>query len=289
MAFKSRAQAYYQLTKPGIIQGNLLTAAAGFFLAARRHPNWTLLLATLLGITLVIGSSCVANNYIDRELDKKMARTKSRALATGVISVRSALIYATLLGLGGFTLLIIYTNWLTVGIGALAMVDYVVFYGLSKRRYPAGTLVGSISGAAPPVAGYTAVTGHLDGAALLLFVILVCWQMPHFYAIATYRLKDYKAASLPVLPVKKGVAATKRYVVGYVVAFIIATMLLYVFGYVGWIYAVVMTLLGTVWLGKGIKGFRATDTSKWARGMFLFSLIVITTLCIMIPIGAIFR
>lgn len=289
MDFSNRAQAYYKLTKPGIIYGNIMTAVAGFFLAARTHPRVGLLVATLAGIALVIGASSVANNYIDRNLDKKMSRTKNRAMAAGTISSRSALIYGIILGVVGFAILAVYTNWLTVGIGVIATLDYVVLYGITKRRFPAGTLVGSISGAAPPVAGYTAVTGHLDVAALLLFVILVCWQMPHFYAIATYRLKDYKATGLPVLPAKKGVAVTKRYILGYVIAFIVVAMLLYVFGYVGWIYAVLMAILGAIWLGKAIKGFHAPNPAKWARGMFLFSLIVITVLCIMIPVGAIWR
>lgn len=282
-------KAYYQLVKPGIIYGNILTAVAGFFLAARAHPDWVLLAATLAGIALVIGSSCVVNNYIDRDLDKKMVRTRGRALAAGTINGRNALIYAAVLGVAGFGLLIAYTNWLTVAIGVVATLDYVVLYALTKRRFPAGTLVGSISGAAPPVAGYTAVTGHLDGAALLLFVILVCWQMPHFYAIATYRLKDYKAAGLPVLPVKKGVPAAKRYIVGYIIAFIVAVMLLFAFGYVGWIYAAVMALVSAAWLGKALKGFAAPDNIKWARSIFGFSLIVITTLCIITPIAAIWR
>jgi protoheme IX farnesyltransferase len=278
-------RAYYRLTKPGIIYGNLLTAAAGFLLASKWHIHFILFISTLAGTALVIASACVFNNYIDRGLDVKMARTKKRATVTGLISGRKTLIYASVLGFLGFILLALETNWLTFFIGVVAFIVYVVFYGIGKRRSTHGTLVGSIAGAAPIVAGYCAVTDQFNGGAIILFLILACWQMPHFYAIAMFRFDDYRAAGLPVLPVKKGMQAAKIQIVVYIVVFIIATSLLTIFGYTGYIYLIVMLLLGLVWLYRGIQGFHAVDDIKWARKMFFLSLIIILGVSAMTSVG----
>ncbi len=277
---------YYDLTKPGIIRGNLLTALAGFLLAAQGTINLRLLLAILAGTTLMIASGCVFNNYLDRHIDKLMARTNRRALVLGSVSKIQALSYATILGLVGFAILVRYTNWLTTLIGLLALFFYVVVYGLAKRRSIHGTIVGSLPGAASIVAGYTAVTGRLDTTSLLLFLIMVSWQMPHFYAIALYRYDDYKTAKLPVLPVKKGVSATKTQIMLYVAGFTIAAAALSIFGYAGRFYMVVALLLGLSWLGFGLKTYAITASKKWGRQMFLFSLVVITVLCLALSIDS---
>ncbi|MEK7152664.1 MAG: UbiA family prenyltransferase, partial [Patescibacteria group bacterium] len=202
-------------------------------------------------------------------------------------SGRSAVIYATLLGITGFAVLVEFVNLLTVAIGFGALFFYVVVYGFWKRRSTLGTVIGSIAGATPPAAGYCAVTNNIDTGAAILFLILVCWQMPHFYSIAVYRLRDYAAASLPVLPVKKGIHITKIYIVLYITAFIGAAQLLTIYGYTGYTYAVVLAILGLAWLWKAIRGFNAPDYKRWARTMFLFSLIVITTLSSVIAANAV--
>ncbi len=276
---------YYQLTKPGIIYGNILNALAGFFLASRWQFSFGLLAATLGGMALVIASACVFNNYLDRGIDAKMARTKKRALVAGTISSASALSFATMLGALGFTILTVYTNAVTTSLGLLAVFTYVVLYGIFKRRSVHGTVVGSVAGALPPVAAYVAVTNHLDSGAVIVFFIYTLWQMPHFYAIAMYRLKDYKAAGLPVLPVKYGLHAAKLQIMFYIVAFTITSLLLTSFGYTGYIYFVVMAGAGLYWLSKGLKGFEAKDNDKWARGMFGTSLLVVMILAVMLSIG----
>jgi protoheme IX farnesyltransferase len=232
---KEKIATYYQLTKPGIIYGNALPTIAGFFLASKTHINFFVLLAVLVGQSLIIASACVFNNYIDRDIDKKMARTKNRALVRGTLSASSALVYATLLGLIGVAILTAYTNILTVFIGVVGLIVYVVLYGITKRRGPYGTIVGSISGAMPPVAGYTAVSNNLDAAAIILFLILIFWQMPHFYAIAMYRLKDYTAAHIPVLPAKTSMHRTKVHIMVYVIGFILTSLALSVAGYMGFL------------------------------------------------------
>jgi protoheme IX farnesyltransferase len=276
---------YYQLTKPGIIRGNAVPAIAGFFLAARGNVSYLLLLETLLGISLVIASGCVFNNYLDRKIDKKMARTKNRALVKGIISKRSALTYATILGIIGLVILAVYTNLLTAAIGITGLFFYVIVYGIAKRQSVHSTLIGSISGALPPVAGYSAVTGRLDATALSLFLILVFWQMPHFYAIAIYRLKDYRAAGLPILSVKKGVAVTKRDILLYAVAFGVAAISLSFTAHTGPLYFVVALLLTLFWVISGVRGLQAADNDHWAHKMFGISLLVLTILCVFIGLS----
>jgi protoheme IX farnesyltransferase len=273
---------YYRLTKPGIIKGNLFTAVAGYLLAAGFDFAWLNLIGTLAGVAFVIGSGCVFNNVIDRDIDKKMARTKKRELVQGTISVKVALAFATALGLAGFACLAIFANWLTVAIGLVGMLFYVVIYAIGKRASSLGTVIGSISGAIPPVAGYTAAAGHLDNAAFLLFLIMALWQMPHFYAIAMYRLKDYSAAGIPVLPAVKGMRTTKIYILLYVVAYTIAAVSLSFLDYTGLTYLIVMMVLGMLWFLKGIQGFKTKDDDKWARMMFGYSLVVMTTWSVLI-------
>ena len=139
-----------------------------------------------------------------------MGRAKQRSLVRGSVSVRSAVWFAVVLGVIGVAVLAIYVNWLVVLLGLVAYFDYVVVYGALKRRSVYGALAGSISGSLSIVGGYVAVTGRIDTAAVILFLILTFWQMPHFYAISIYRLSDYKSADIPVLPAKRGIMAAKR-------------------------------------------------------------------------------
>ncbi len=285
MTNMDQLKTYYQLTKPGIIYGNVTTALAGFIFASQWHIQPWLLFWTIVGIAFSIGSACVFNNYIDRGIDEKMFRTKKRALVIGLISGRSALIFATILGIIGFSILTFFVNILTALIGLTGFVVYVILYGITKRHSIHGTLVGAVSGAMPIVAGYTAVTNQFDLAALLLFIILAAWQMPHFYAIAIYRIQDYTNAGIPVLPIKKGLFSTKIHIVLYILAFIIAVGLLTILRFIGFTFLIVMTLLGLVWLTMGIKGFFVKDDARWARKMFFFSLIIILSLSCMLAIG----
>jgi heme o synthase len=284
MSLQQTFQKYYQLTKPGIVYSNVMTAAAGYLLASRWHIHWRTLIALLIGTGLIIASACVFNNYIDRSIDKRMKRTLDRALVSGAITVRSALSYAIVLGVIGFGLLSLST-WLTVILGFVAFVSYVVFYGFAKRRTVHGTLVGTIPGAAALVAGYATVSGQLSFALLFLFFVMVSWQMAHFYAIATYRLKDYTAARLPVWPVIKGVASTKRAIRLYVLAFIISLILLRVFNDVGNSFTVVMVVIGFVWLYIVQAGMHNRDEARWARGVFFCSLLVLLSLSVMLSVG----
>lgn len=159
-----------------------------------------------------------------------------------------------------------------------------------KRRSVWGTLIGAISGATPPLVGYCAANNRFDAGAIILFFILVLWQMPHFYAIAMYRFSDYLAAGIPVLPVKKGIRATKITMLLFIIAFILVAPLLTIFGYAGNIYFVIALILGLAWLALCIRGFAisgATLDAQWARKMFFLSLIVLIALFITIAVGGV--
>jgi len=269
---------YLLLVKPGIVLGNMLSIAGAFFLASRGNVDVGLLLATLLGVSLVVASACVFNNVIDRDIDSKMQRTRQRALVQGLISVSAALAYASVLGLLGITLLLAKTNLLSVGVALSGMAIYLGAYSLwLKRRSVHATLVGSLSGAAPPLAAYCAVRNQFDLEALLLLMIFSLWQMPHAYAIAIYRLCDYRAAAIPVLPVKRGVALTKRHMLAYILAFTAAALMLAVSGYTGRIYFAVALSLGAYWFGSAWFD-TSTNDQAWARKQFVFSILIVTAL-----------
>lgn len=258
--------------------------ACGFALASKGEINLFLFLITLIGLGLTIASAGVFNNCIDRKIDAKMERTKNRVIPRGLISVSKALIFASILGIGGFTLLS-FINFLTVFVAFIGFFIYLVLYAFLKTRSFYGTLVGSLAGAIPPVVGYCAVSNHFDLAAFLLFLIVLLWQMPHFFAIAIYRIEDYAAASIPVLPIEKGTYLTKLHMVFYILIFMIASLLLTVTGYTGYLYATVAILLSLSWLGLCLSGFFAHSEKKWARQMFVYSLVVIMGLCLTIPLN----
>ncbi|NNM44057.1 MAG: protoheme IX farnesyltransferase [Chlamydiae bacterium] len=278
---------YLSLTKPGIIFGNAITAAAGFALASKGHFNFGLFLATLVGISLIIGSACVFNNYIDRIADEKMTRTKNRALATGLVSIRSAILFGISLGVLGTFTLSFYTNLLTVLVATAGFFVYVVLYSNLKYRSIYGTIIGSIAGAVPPVVGYCAVSNIFDTGAFILFLLISLWQMPHFFAIAMYRFDDYAAASIPVLPIVKGMHTTKVHMLLYVIAFTLTTLMLTVFGYTGYAYLTITGLVCLTWLILCIKGFTIGDDKLWAKSMFRFSLIVVMALSAMIAVDVV--
>lgn len=275
---------FFSVTKPGIIFGNAVTLCGGFFLGSQRF-HLGLLLAALLGMSLVIASGCVFNNLIDRDIDSLMERTKNRVLVQGLISTKIAILYALVLGLLGFLILYLFTNPLTLLFSAIGVLVYVGAYSLYfKRKSNLGTIVGGIAGAVPPVVGYCAATGRFDLGAVLLFVILFLWQLPHFYAISIYRLSDYKAAAIPVLPLRKNIHYTKMSMLIYIAAFTVATMLPSFFGYAGLVYLIAAFGLGVTWFCLGLRGLSTTADKIWARKMFLFSIINITLLCIMMAV-----
>ena len=272
---------YLFLTKPGILFGNFVTTLGGFFLAAQGSVDFLLLLITLVSTTLVVASGCVVNNVIDQDIDPKMQRTQNRALVQKTISQSAALVYAAVLGLLGFSMLWFFVNAYAFGFAVLGFIVYVLFYSLwTKRTSIHQTIVGSISGASPPVIGYTAVSNEFDVAALLVFLAYALWQMPHSWAIAIYRFDDYKSANIPILPVARSVQRTKVESLIYVILFTAVLNGLYCFGYTNILFLMIFNLLSGYWIYLSIIRFQAKDDQRWARGYFLYSVILITVLSI---------
>ncbi|HET8709475.1 MAG TPA: heme o synthase [Candidatus Saccharimonadales bacterium] len=282
---------YYSLTKPGVLYGNAITAAAGFLFAAAVFRTFEpgLFVALCIGTTLVIASACVINNVLDADIDSKMERTKKRVTVTREVPQSRAVLFGITLGIVGLLILYFYTNLLVVGIGIFGFIDYVALYGmLTKRLSVHGTLVGSISGAMPILAGYCAVSDRLDAGAILVFLALFFWQMPEFYSISIYRHDEYKAAGVPVMSVVAGIRSTKIQIYIYTVLFVACTLLLTILGYTGFVYLFVMAALGGYWLWLAAIGLQVQSekTNAWARRMFHFSLIMLLAFSAMLPIGA---
>lgn len=273
---------YWSVTKPGIIMGNFISVAGGFLLASRGDIDPWLMAATLIGLSLVIASGCAINNVIDRDIDIKMARTRTRVTVTGEMSAMTALSHGVVLGIMGFGLLIAFTTTVAVLFAAFGYFIYVGVYSLyMKRNSVYGTFIGSLSGAVPPVVGYCAVTGQFDMGALILLVMFSLWQMPHSYAIAIFRFKDYQAANIPVLPVAQGIDKAKRHIVLYIAIYTLVVMLLPIGGYTGAAFMAVACTTSFWWLIMALRGYRRNiDVSGWARQVFAFSILNITALSI---------
>jgi len=274
---------FVQLAKPGIIFSNSITAFGGFWVASGWHVNWLQMLYTMIGTALVMASGCVLNNYLDRDMDTKMARTQNRATATGKLPAQVVLWYGIILGIIGVSGLWLLVNPMAALLGMLGLFLYVwVYTAWFKRTSVWSTFVGSFSGAVPPVIGYCAVRQDIDAGALILFGIMFLWQPPHFWALGIRRVEEYRAAGFPLLPVVKGSYITKMAMMRYVVLIVPVSLLLYVYGYVNVIYFYAAALMGLYWVFLCLKGFKAEDEVQWAKKMFIYSINYLTLLFIII-------
>ncbi|OYD07009.1 heme o synthase [Paludifilum halophilum] len=267
---------YWDITKPGINRANLIAVFAGFWLAGHETFDFGLLMVTLLGTALVIAGGCVVNNFIDRDIDPLMTRTCNRPVAAGRIRPQTALWMGVVYYLSGAVLLALLVNALTALLASLGFFIYVIVYSAwSKRTTPWNTLIGSVSGAVPPLVGWAAVTGSLDAAAWILFMFMFIWQFPHFYALAMLKEEEYRTAGIPMLPVVKGGAETKRQILLFVLMMLPSSLLLFATGVVGWIYFATALILGSLWIFLAFRGL-SQDVKTWARHMFLYSLLYLT-------------
>ncbi|HYF13092.1 MAG TPA: heme o synthase [Candidatus Paceibacterota bacterium] len=274
----NRAKLFFELTKPGIIYGNALNATAGFFLASSGNPVWQIFIAVLTGLSCIIACACVLNNYFDRDIDALMIRTKSRGIVRGEVTRAQAFVFAGILGTLGTAILAIYINLLTLALALLGLFIYVCLYTPAKRVTPWSTEIGSFAGAIPALVGYTAVTNVVDIPGALLFLLIMFWQMPHFFAISIYRLEDYRAAKIPVLSVAKNTLRAKIAALIYLFLFTATVFLLEYYAHIGPIYIAVMGTASILWLVLGIYGFFAQAEKRWARKMFFYSLLVVLLL-----------
>lgn len=265
---------FLSLIKIGIVNSNLITTFTGMWLALHISGlsflgNLNTVLLTLIGSSLIIAGSCAVNNYYDRDIDHLMERTKVRPTVTGKIQPNQALWSGILLIALGLIMLLMTTVMAAV-IGFIGVFTYVVLYTMwTKRRYTINTVVGSVSGAVPPLIGWTAVEGHIGVVAWVLFMILFIWQIPHFLALAIKKTEDYRAANIPMLPVVHGFEVTKRQIIVWVACLLPLPFFL---GSLGLLIVILGTLLNVGWLVLGLMGFRMKNIMKWATLMFVYSL-----------------
>ncbi|MCA9327820.1 heme o synthase [Candidatus Saccharibacteria bacterium] len=269
---------FVRVTKPGIVFGNTFAVVGGYFVGTGTI-DWPAFLSLLVGSAAIIAASCVVNNYMDRDIDKHMKRTAARPSVTGAIPLDIAMYYATMLYVVGFGLLAWQTNLLVVGLGLVCALLYTLVYGYAKRRTHYATLVGAVPGALPPAIGYVAAIGSFDRGALLLFLIMFAWQIPHFYAIAIRRQKDYERAGIPVMPTVKGLPRTVWEMRLFGIAFVVLCFLLSRLGYEGFMFGLGMISVGLYWLVPMFSPNWRTHTVETATLVFKRSMLVLMTLC----------
>ncbi|CAL4043741.1 heme o synthase [Buchnera aphidicola] len=276
---------YLELIKPKIIFGNLISLIGAFFLASKGDVNFSLLLSSMIGTSLIIASACIMNNIIDRDIDKRMQRTKNRILVKNIFSIKMVFYVSLLLFIIGMCIFYFFVNILSMLLILMAFFIYVVVYSIyMKRNSIYSTFIGSVSGSIPPVVGYCSVVNNFDICAFILFLMFIFWQIPHSYAIAICYFNDYKKENIPVLPISRGILVAKYYIILYILCFIVLSLMLTIMGYTGYKYFLCLLLLGLAWLYLGIKGLYITNDFIWARELFYFSIILIFITSIMISI-----
>jgi len=271
---------YLELTKPKVVVLMLITSLIGMLLATREALPWTLLLFGNLGIGLCAGGAAVVNHVVDRRIDALMARTHKRPIAEGRITPLAALSFALLLGLAGQALLWLFTNPLTTWLTLASLLGYALIYtGFLKRATPQNIVIGGLAGAAPPLLGWVAVSGHVSAEPLLLVLIIFAWTPPHFWALAIHRKAEYAKADIPMLPVTHGEAYTKLHIVLYTCILLAASLMPFVIHMSGLLYLVCATALGLrflYWAGvlyRGTRPHAAISTFKYSI-YYLFLLFI---------------
>jgi protoheme IX farnesyltransferase len=241
---------YLELCKPRVVILIVFTAVVGMFLAVPGWPPVVAFIAGTLGIGLAASSAAAINHLLDHRIDAKMARTKRRPLASGQLTERNVLIFALSLGFLAMAVLILWVNSLTAVLTFLSLIGYAIVYtAWLKRATPQNIVIGGAAGAAPPVLGWTAVTGSLDPQALLLFLIIFIWTPPHFWALAIYRKAEYALVDIPMLPVTHGSAFTRLQILLYTILLVIVTTLPYLTHMSGVVYLAGVSVLnlGFMW------------------------------------------
>ncbi len=244
---------YLEMTKPKVVLMLLLTSVIGMYLATDPNLNpWVpidLLVLTTIGIGLAAGGAAVVNHIVDAKIDSIMARTESRPIARGVISTPKAVVFALILSVSSMLILGYFVNWLTAVLTLAGLVGYAFLYTMYlKRATPQNIVIGGISGAIPPLLGWTAMTNSIDPAGLLLVLIIFTWTPPHFWALAIHRRDDYAKANIPMLPVTHGISFTKTATLLYTILLVITTLLPYLTRMSGIIYLISALLLGAVFI-----------------------------------------
>ncbi len=269
---------YYELCKPNVVALMILTSVIGMFLAVPGMVPLDALIWGNLGIALCAGGAATVNHMVDRHIDQKMARTFNRPVAKGRVAPQNAMVFAFILSLLGMIILLVFVNATTAWLTLASLVGYAFIYTLFlKRATPQNIVIGGLAGAAPPLLGWTAVTGSIDGYGLLLVLIIFAWTPPHFWALAVHRKDEYAKADVPMLPVTHGERYTKIHILLYTVILFIVTLLPFATGMLNVLY-----LGGAVLLGLGFLYYAVmllvSDKPSLGMDTFRYSIIYLMAL-----------
>ena len=271
---------YLELTKPRVVALMILTALIGMCMAVPGFVPWQPLRLGNLGLALCAGAAAAINHLVDERIDQQMSRTRSRPVATGKVSQRAAALFAAILALVGIGVLVIWVNTLTAVLTVASLIGYAFVYTMFlKRATPQNIVIGGLAGAAPPLLGWTAVTGEVHGHALLLVLIIFAWTPPHFWALAIHRREEYASVGIPMLPVTHGVRFTALHIFLYTVIMILITLLPFATLLSGWLYLVGAAILGAIFLYWSVEILRDKNP-KAPMETFKFSITYLLVLFI---------
>jgi len=274
----SRVRQFYALTKPRVVQLIVFCAVIGMLLAVPGLPDWPVTLAATAGIWLVAAAAAAFNCLVEQRIDAKMARTAWRPTAKGELTNPQTLAFSAVLGLTGSVLLYAFVNPLTMWLTFATFVGYAVIYTVVlKPLTPQNIVIGGASGAMPPVLGWAAMRGDVGPEALMLFLIIFLWTPPHFWALALYRVEDYRKSGLPMLPVTHGNEFTRLQVLLYTFVLVASTLLPFIFGMSGWLYLASAVALGAVFVGYAWALWRKYS-DRLSRKTFRFSILYLSLL-----------
>lgn len=261
-----------ELTKPGVTRLVIVTTACGAFIAPG-EASWLPVLVATLGTAVVVAAANVLNMYLERDVDQRMERTRTRPLPSGRVAPEVALWFGVVLALAGITALTFLSNPATGLVASVAFVSYVMLYTPLKRVTPFALHVGAVPGALPPVIGWAAMTGSVNVQALALFGILFVWQLPHFAAITIFRKDEYERAGLQVLAVARGTQSAKRFIVQYSTLMLLVSLVPVAVGLTGLVYLSIASACGAAFLGWGVYGLVRRDAGdRWAKSLFFASM-----------------
>lgn len=271
---------FLELTKPRVVALMLITAVIGMCMAVPGFVPWQPLVLGNIGIAFCAGAAAAINHVVDERIDQKMSRTTNRPVAQGRVSQLEAIVFAALLAIFGTALLAATINLLTAILTVASLVGYAFIYTMFlKRATPQNIVIGGLAGAAPPLLGWTAVTGEIHAHGLLLVLIIFAWTPPHFWALAIHRKEEYAAVGIPMLPVTHGNRFTALHILLYTILMFIITLLPYITLLSGWIYAVAATLLGLRFLYWSIEILREKNPDA-PMATFKFSITYLMVLFI---------
>jgi len=274
-------QQYYALTKPRVVQLIVFCALIGMVLAVPGLPDGSQLILGLwgcIGIWLVAGAAAAFNCLVEKSIDAKMKRTAWRPTASGVLSDRQALVFSAVLCIVGSAILYVLVNPITMWLTFATFVGYAIIYTvILKPLTPQNIVIGGASGAMPPVLGWSTMTGDVGPEALILFLIIFLWTPPHFWALALYRVEDYRKSGLPMLPVTHGNEFTRLQILLYTVVLLAACLMPFVYGMSSWLYLFFAVVLSLGFMGYGWALWR-NYSDALARKTFRFSLIHLSVL-----------